>query len=369
MNGQETKDIQIYLHTTLLALSIRRDLGIDDANESISSSLTRFSSVSPQSSPPFDLQEGIPLHIAHWGHLAVDTVQSQDDGRLRVYKVFEYFVEAAKEFGLGQSPSVSILMEAMRVCSQAGPDVSQIPGSQRIAQKTRSTAPSHAANLRGFVSNEIPLFNVHEAICWIYTCCVESDQILTDREAELYLYQLHLIFFALKQTGWFGTKFFPTTIAAAWNEPSENAPLTLAFACAGVGKQCDIREEINAARRQYVQGLHALTDNCLRSGNSPNDPGNCPEFIAWGTVCRGEGTYRSLCLNIGKEMSYKCCSHCAFLARVAWEGKRLKIEDWFDKTSLIQGPLLEHKSYSGFDLKPIKVIIAEGRGRGVHRRH
>ncbi len=65
---------------------------------------------------------------------------------------------------------------------------SKLSRVDKTIQKTHSTAPSYTATLQGFLVQEIPIFNILEAICWIYTCCVEVDEILTDREAECYLY-------------------------------------------------------------------------------------------------------------------------------------------------------------------------------------
>ena len=99
---------------------------------------------------------------------------------------------------------------------------SKLSGADRMVQKTVQNAPSYSTNLHGFELPNIPLFNVFEAICWIYTCSVDSDQILTDREVELYLFQLYLIFKTLKNSCWIGSKSFPSTIAAAWNKPVDN---------------------------------------------------------------------------------------------------------------------------------------------------
>ncbi len=173
----------------------------------------------------------------------------------------------------------------------------------------------------------------------------------------------------MKATKWLG-KDVPSTVAAAWNKPSNGGPLTIAFACACVGKE-DIWKEMNTARRDYVRGLHALVQNCMigiSKDTCPNESGNCPEFVAWGAICKAGETYRSLCLNVNRDKSYKCCNHCSSLAKATWKGNSLCIEDWFDKSSLITGPPEQlWNGYVGCNLKPIRDIIAEGRGRGVHK--
>ena len=35
-----------------------------------------------------------------------------------------------------------------------------------------------------------------------------------------------------------------------------------------------------------------------------------PEYLVWPVVCRHEGKYKSLCLNLRKESAYRCCGHC-----------------------------------------------------------
>ena len=230
-----------------------------------------------------------------------------------------------------------MLEEAIAVCNRGASQkvAAGLTGADKICQRyTRKISPPFAVTLKGFVLQEIPIFNILEAMCWIYTCCVHTDEILTDREAECYLYQLLLIFQALKATKSLSSELIPSTVAAAWSRPADNAPLKIVFACTCVGKQ-KVRLEMNNARKEYVKGLHTLVQNCSSVGDDvPNGAGNCPEFIAWGALCRGGQEYRSLCLNIVQYISYKCCTHCDSLAKTAWEGGKVKIEDWYDKTSL-----------------------------------
>lgn len=90
---------------------------------------------------------------------------------------------------------------------------------------------------------------------------------------------------------------------------------------------------------------HRISETCK---------GNCPEFVVWGAICRGDGEYRSLCLNIPHEIAYKCCTHCDNLARRAWNNKKIKIDDSFDKTSLKTGPAKPVSfAYTGCDLKSV----------------
>ena len=131
-----------------------------------------------------------------------------------------------------------------------------------------------------------------------------------------------------------------------------------------------MKKDIKVARREYVKGLHTLVENCtLRaSKDCANEAGNCSEFVAWGAICKGGETYRSLWLNVNKDKTYKCCNHCELLAKATWKGKSIRIEDWFDETSLKIGPSTPlWNGYVACDLKSIQAIIAEGRGRRVRR--
>ena len=68
-------------------------------------------------------------------------------------------------------------------------------------------------------------------------------------------------------------------------------------------------------------------------------------------------------------MAYKCCTHCDALRAVAWENKKIKIEDWYDRTSLGDRQVKAFEGgYQGCSLKNIELIVQQGRGRRVYRR-
>jgi hypothetical protein len=190
---QDSNDIQASLRASLSALALRKDLSIADDNNSVRSfgSSTSSTTIGSRNSPPPPPEEtGIPLEIRQWAEHANSTLKSPEDGRLKAHKLLAYFIETGKNFGLGESPYVAMLEEAAGICVRAARPkfASRLSGAQKVIQKTRATAPSHIATLGTFVVNEIPIFNIWEAICWIYTCSVDSDNILTDRDVELYLY-------------------------------------------------------------------------------------------------------------------------------------------------------------------------------------
>jgi hypothetical protein len=331
--AQDSKEIQNSLHTSLSALALRRDLDIADNNISVHSTIssTSTTTIGSRSSPPPPAQEvGITLEIRAWAEHANSTCKSNEDGRLKAHKILKYFIETGTTFGLTDTPYVQMLQAAAEACERGSrPKVAaRLTRAEKISQKTRGTALSHAATLGTFVVNDIPIFNIFEAICWIYSCAIDVDSILTDRDVELHLYQLRCIFAALKKTSWWAPSSLPSPIAAAWSKPDGN-PLLVAFACACVGID---RNDLLNARRDYVRGLSALVENCKDERSSANASGNCPEFVTWGAICRKERQYRSLCLNLPSNLSYKCCSHCTSLKKAAWEGLKIEVEDWYAKT-------------------------------------
>ena len=201
------------------------------------------------------------------------------------------------------TPCIAILQEAIVVCDWASVTSSadQLSGAKKVAHKTRGRAPLYVCHLRDFTLEEIPIFNVMEAICWIYTCSVEHDEIFTDRDAEGYLYQPRLIFKALKATGWFPTAFIPSTVAPAWSKPSpDETSVMIAFACTCAHSNSKEKSGMAEARKLYANSLRTLSQNCVAGSSAQkvgNAEGNCPEFVAWGAICRGDKEYRSLCLN------------------------------------------------------------------------
>ena len=345
--SQETKDIQASLHTSLSGLALNKDIKILDETSS---------ATSRQSTPTlFQDPQGIPLRIKDWARRAREQPQSPEDGRMRAIKIFQLFIEIGTVFGLKETPCIKILENAVDICNNQV--TSKSLKVDKIADQTRSKTPSLTMTLKNFVLERIPVYNIFEAMCWVYTCCVATDKIRKDCDAERYLYQLRLIFKALKATKW--VQQTPTTVAATWNAPSNNDPLIVAFACSCVGKQ-NLKSEIAAARREYVRGLHSHVQNFTYTSNAPNIAGNCPEFVVWGTVCKARNSYRSLCLHMNKEMSYKYCGHCEFLAKAASEGNSIRIEDWYDKSCLVVPELYKKNKYDGCMLKDIQIIVEEG---------
>ena len=122
MDSLETKDLQISLHTTLSALSLRKDLGIPDDTSSMTSSFTTISSVGSRNSPPpFISGSTIPLHLADWRQFATSPLVSPNDGCSKARKIFQKFVDVAKEHGLEETPYVKMLEDSIAVCDRGIP--------------------------------------------------------------------------------------------------------------------------------------------------------------------------------------------------------------------------------------------------------
>lgn len=160
MTSQETKDLQISLHTALSALSLNQDLGILDDTPSTTSSFTTFSPTHSWNSPP-DTTTGITLHISYWGLFAENPLQSAEEGCKKACIIFQYFLNAGKEFDLEDTPCVKMLEDAIIICNNGTSleATSRLSKAEKVIQKTRHTAPSYTATLRDFVVKEIPIFN------------------------------------------------------------------------------------------------------------------------------------------------------------------------------------------------------------------
>ena len=364
MDSTTISDLQETLSLSLSAVSLQKEL---DDNDSISSASSSSTSPSTREHhrqyPPRGDSNGITLDLYHWARYSQYQPASDEEGRQRAVNIFQYFANVATSFGMKDLTCVSLIQEALDVCTQgitAGQNVSRAP---RIALKCLKDSPRLDYERVGVLLNNIPIFNVLEAICWVYTSCVDSDAIRSDRQAELYLYQLYLIFKALKNTRWVTSRIMPSTIAAAWSKPDGlDSPLLVAFACAGVGKDLLLRREISTARCDFIKRLH----NVSKFGHNKeqgNAPGNCPEFLLWGTVCEKGVSYRSLCLNLNQPKSYMCCDHCQLVARSAEQHIQIHIEDWYHKTSLVpaDADVVRSNGFDSCDLKTLGEILMEVR--------
>jgi len=216
------------------------------------------------------------------------------------------------------------------------------------------------------------VFNIWDSIALIYSLAAED--IFCDREVDLFLYQLRLIFSAMRQTGIWSSDYFPSTVAASWTGTGSEKHLLVAYSvsCIG-GRNGKLRPEQNLARQNYNHQLYSLvrkSDEELRAlDKGANKPGNCPEYSTWATICSGPGAYTSLYLNIAKEMTMQCCGPCQETAKAATK-VGISISDRWDTCSLVSPETKMEKNRGGYGVKimdSIAKILAGGRGRKVQK--
>lgn len=310
----------------------------------------------PSSRPPSKLE----LHIADWATLK-KAKSSVVSGLQTVVEILDVFIDVALANKLDESPAVEILRKAKGTAEKAQkllPSESSFPDlamNDRIAERVISPA-SFNFRYRDDVVKGVPLWNMFDALTYIYSACVAD--IFTTRDCELYLYQLRTIFGILGTAvgGYFGFTV-PSTVAATWREV-KGGPFLVGFAASCTGN--DKRTMANV-RRKYVDALVNLmpADN----KRALNASGNCPEFITWSIICRNAGKYQSLCLNNFKDFAYKFCGHCED-ASVAFSKKQYEIEDLFNGSSLLSSTkIMNQNTYPGCKLKSVEAIIKDGRGK------
>jgi hypothetical protein len=91
------------------------------------------------------------------------------------------------------SHPINLLQTALREMN----DVNAPKAKQQVRRITYRRLPfEYTQMLRDFVYNEIPVFNVWDAIALIFSISIED--VFCEREAELYCHQLKLISLALK---------------------------------------------------------------------------------------------------------------------------------------------------------------------------
>ena len=280
-------------------------------------------------------QSDIPLVINHWAQRAAQPraiSPQKDQGKL----FLQTFIDISIAHGLGpDSHPISILRAAL---NELADDNAPEEGSARRRVAHNSLVhPSFAVQLRGFIFDGIPVFNIWDSIALIYSISIEP--ISTDREIELFLYQLRLILISMRNTHCWGSDHFPSTVAATWTSPIKDGSVLAAFAVSCIkGRNGSLRKEQNLARQNYNQRLHQLVTSTAEEikarREGQNLAGNCPEFITWATICRKPGSYFTLCLNIALELTMECCGPC-LETRKAASTVGIIIEDRWRTCSLV----------------------------------
>jgi hypothetical protein len=353
---------------TLLGVSVNESFKDDEPDSS--SSLTSPSSGSASQATVVKT-ECIPLALANWEKRAVEPV-SKDQSKVKAQELIQFFLTYGLQQLAPESHPIQILKKALEEMGAVYPKERDL-AIRRVAHN-RLNAKSYTGQLRDFIFNDMPVFNIWDSIALIYTISIED--IFCDREAELYEYQLKLITKAARATGWWSGDYVPATSQGAWTLlPNKNGRFLVAFAfsCIG-GKKSGLRTEQNLARQDYNSRLHnlvQLSDTELRAlDHGNNKAGNCPEYLTWGTICKGPGNFKSLCLSNRNQTSLRYCGPCGETARMAEANLGIVIQDIWNTCTLARIGGKGEKQGHVFDerVESTAEIIAQGRGHNVVKR-
>lgn len=284
----------------------------------------------------------IGLELDKWAALLQTSVETVDDQRSRIRRLLTFFIEMGCKNNLGEAPAVIILKKCLNALGEKGEFVGN-PRSDwryRICQRTIDELEGDMRSLSreldllqdGTETNhitqsyspsplrlelspraldaEVPLFNMWDAMSFIYTTCVEPiyDQLST----ELHLYQFWTIVQVIKACRYFANIATPRTAAAAWADTGSPDGFVVAFATTCVcpkGGNDKSKKEMADMRCRFISRLQGV----LNSRHAVFFfRGNCPEFWTWGWVCNRAGKYKSLCFGREGEgsKSMKFCEYC-----------------------------------------------------------
>ena len=349
---------------TFLALSLNDDLKHDTF--SASSSLTSLSLGDAKRAT--SIKSRIPLAISDWAKRASLSIPADEKTQTAI-ELLTYFKNIGLQHLSPDSHPIAILDHSLNELRAENPPQFE-SGIRRVAHK-RLNITSYSLQLRNFVFNEIPIFDIWDAIALIYSVSVED--VFYDQEAELFLYQLRLIFIAMQNTKCWGADYLPSTVAASWRStPESHLILAFSFTCIG-GRRSSLRSEQNLARQNYNQKLFSLVQlsetELLKLDQGRNKAGNCLEYNTWATVCSSPGQYNSLCLNLANEQTMKYCGPCSETAKAA-EKIGIIIQDRWKICSLVSPAGREFQSESGYWIKcmdSIQVILPRKRGRRIQK--
>ena len=352
---------------TILALAVHDDLN-DEPDTYTSSSLSTNSSGNP--SRDLSVQNRIPLTISDWSSRASTHVPKHQSQQTAI-EYLNYFLKMGLNQGLrNDSHPIAILQDSLNEIGSPNPSQQNI-AIRRVAHN-RLNPTTFTLQLRDFAFNEIPVFNVWDAITLIYSLAVED--VYCDREVDLFLYQLRLIFISMRNTEIWSSDYCPSTVAASWTTTGPNNHFLVAYsvACIG-GRKGKLRGDQNLARQNYNRRLYSLvqkSDEELRAlGMRGNKAGNCPEYSTWATICTGPGAYNSLCLSIANEVTMQWCGPCQESAKEAAK-VGISISDHWKTCSLVSLEIEEAPNQGEYMVKlmdSIEKILARGRGRRVKK--
>jgi hypothetical protein len=283
------------------------------------------------------------LQLAGWITRDVDRYSLKDHAEA-VTLVLGEFLNMARANGLGNSPAAAILQQAQATVQQGETAIAIMDQETRIAR----TSTAAVWQSRDDLIDRVPLFNMWDALSFVYSFCVESIE--TQLQAELHLFQFRTILSVLRRGPCYDARYSPTTVAATWSDSFS----VIAFATSCVGDPRN-RARMAAKRVDFIKDTFGVMSFLFTTGLivvPPNRVGNCPEMIVWGIVCRRPGGYNSLCINVpvgwnvlNKSLRY--CGYCNQLANLL-DAMQIRITDRWDRTMLrnpAREPVMENEHY------------------------
>ena len=320
----------------------------------------------------------IGLNLEKWKNVHNEPYDTPTLAKARIDKILNFFINVATANDLTDTPAVQTLRESLSTLRRGGNfsrDAAKKNWRERITQLSEANIDHNPIlRLRQLCLQGFPVFNIWDGISFIYTIC--ADDVKTDLGAELHLYQFRMIIGALRDCVTYFAKFAgPTTVAASWKVGTQNQPLSVAFATTAVGERKDMsgksktrvgdrnnidtREVMAAARQHFMSTITKSLEKESQISNTrsaPNWKGNCAEYLAWPVVCRHEGKYKSLCLNMAERWAYRCCGHCERTLQKLG-ANNVQIEDLWRTAHLSTTEGSEAEPYPYRELQKEEIII------------
>jgi hypothetical protein len=303
----------------------------------------------------------ICLDLKTWKYQLEEEVEQQK----KIERILQYFVAVAQKNGLKDTPAVSCLERAIstlaknddsaagswmdrisqRTILEVKEDLSALEQGDRYMQRLTGTSNEHDSQIMASqpllssraLYKTIPLFNLWDALSYIYTMCVE--EIKSQLMAELHLFQFGMIIEILRNGEYFAAFASPTTVASAWADMGNNFLIAYATTCVGPKEEGDkTKEEMANVRCEFMTRLEAHREqlSCVMVV-CRNRRGNCPEFLVWPMICHEPGSYSSLCFSTnsvsGRSKSLKFCGYCEQLANFLRK-RKIEIEELWENALL-----------------------------------
>jgi hypothetical protein len=312
----------------------------------------------------------ICLNLEKWDNICKEPYNTATLAKARIDKILNFFINVASANDLVDIPAVKILRESLSTLRRGGNfsrTAARRNWKERITQLAAArTTHDLIPSLRNLCIHGFPIFNIWDSMSFIYTIC--ADDVKTDLGAELHLYQFRMIITALRDCEIYFENFAgPNTVAASWKVEAPNQPLSVAFGTTVVGPSRKedpndhTKESMAADRKHFMSTITKALKNesqIINTRSPPNREGNCAEYLAWPVICHYEGRYKSLCLNMNKRVTYRCCGHCERTLQKLG-ANNVQITDLWETACLSTIKGENEEPYPNRKLKEHKLIIKE----------